>query len=610
MRAKICWPLAIGLCLLAGYAAWADEPAGKRYALLVGIADYEHPRLRAEKLRYTLNDAQEMADTLGKLGYIVVLLTDDTGKQDADRTPTKAHIDGQLHDLLRKAGARDTVLIGLAGHGLQFAGQKDAYFCPIDARPFANEIDTMVSISHVYDELDKSFASVKVLLVDACRDDPSPDRGSRGLDADNSPPPPKGVGALFSCSAGQRAYEHAQLKHGVFFYYVLEGFKGKAAHDGDVTFDNLALYVRRNVPRKVKELIPEDKPDQFPNLKADLSGEPALLARVEIAPLAPRGPAGPSPPVNPPDREQSQNANPNSDMLRAPFDADAAKAAQQRWAQKLGRQALETNSLGMKLALIPPGEFMMGSPESEIGTWNGKHPEDEKQHRVRITKPFYMAAYDVTLGNFLTFYHDSGYKTEAETDGKGGWGFDSDGHFGMKPEYTFWNWGKKQTNDHPVVNVSWNDAQEFCKWLSKKEGKTYRLPSEAEWEYACRSGTTTHYNCGDSLTKSDANIAKDGNFLQSLKDGNTTPVGSFKPNAFGLYDMHGNVLQWCQDRYDKDYYNNSPSGDPQGPDAGSPRVFRGGGWHSSAVVCRSAFRGYVEPPYRSFNVGFRVVCER
>ena len=205
----------------------------------------------------------------------------------------------------------------------------------------------------------------------------------------------------------------------------------------------------------------------------------------------------------------------------------------------------------------------MGSPETETDRGS-----DERQHQVRITQPFYLGVYDVTLGNYLAFCLASGYKTEAESDGRGGLGCDSDGKCGLqKPEYTFRHWGKKQTNDHPVVNVTWNDAVEFCKWLSKKEGKTYRLPTEAEWEYGCRAGTTTVFHYGDSLSSHEANF--NGNYPYGGPTGpnvaNTTAVGSYRPNAFGLYDMHGNAYQWCQDWYNTDYHSNSPTIDRHSP---------------------------------------------
>ena len=166
----------------------------------------------------------------------------------------------------------------------------------------------------------------------------------------------------------------------------------------------------------------------------------------------------------------------------------------------------------MELVLIPAGEFKMGSAESAEDTaafFNKTYAEDflkadffkdeHPQHRVRITKPFYLGTYHVTRGQFRQFVADAGYKTDAEKGEKpGAWGWDPDKKvFGFSEKYSWRNAGFEQTDEHPVVNVSWNDAVEFCKWLSKKESKTYRLPTEAEWEYACRAGTTTRYYSGD-----------------------------------------------------------------------------------------------------------------
>src|SRR5439155_295847 len=165
--------------------------------------------------KYSMNDVTELNDVLRVAGYKVTLLTDETGKKDKRAAPTKANIEKQLHDLAHRCQRGDTFLLAFAGHGLQFGKDKDAYFCPIDARPFETATDTLVSISKIYQELDASYAGVKIILVDACRNDPTPGRG-RGLDADSTPSPPRGVGGLLSCSAGQRAFEHDRLKHGVF----------------------------------------------------------------------------------------------------------------------------------------------------------------------------------------------------------------------------------------------------------------------------------------------------------------------------------------------------------------------------------------------------------
>jgi formylglycine-generating enzyme required for sulfatase activity len=162
--------------------------------------------------------------------------------------------------------------------------------------------------------------------------------------------------------------------------------------------------------------------------------------------------------------------------------------------------------------------------------------------------------------------------------------------------------GFEQTDEHPVVNVSWNDAKAFCDWLGGKEGKTYRLPSEAQWEYACRAGNTTRYCFGDEESGLGEYAWYDKN-----SGSRTHPVGQKRPNAFGLYDVHGNVCQWCADWYDDNYYEKSPTDDPAGPSTGTDRVYRGGSRLDDARICRSAYRGKSAPGNRSDFLGFRVL---
>jgi formylglycine-generating enzyme required for sulfatase activity len=171
-----------------------------------------------------------------------------------------------------------------------------------------------------------------------------------------------------------------------------------------------------------------------------------------------------------------------------------------------------------------------------------------------------------------------------------------------------------------VVLVSWNDAKAFCEWLSRRDRRTYRLPTEAEWEYACRARSTTRYWNGDDqegLARI-ANVA-DGTAKQKFSDWTTitardghvftAPVGSFPANPFGLHDMHGNVWEWCADWYDSEYYENSPAADPQGPGSGSSRVLRGGSWSSAPSNGRCALRSNFTPDGRYSNDGFRLVLE-
>jgi formylglycine-generating enzyme required for sulfatase activity len=259
-----------------------------------------------------------------------------------------------------------------------------------------------------------------------------------------------------------------------------------------------------------------------------------------------------------------------------------------------------TNSIGMKLALIPAGEFMMGSLDGDDQASDNEKP----QHRVRITRPFYLGTTEVTRGQFRRFVDEAGYQTSAEKDGKGGNGWNEEKKsLEQNPRYTWQNPGFEQTDEHPAVNVSWHDAVAFAAWLSRKEGQTYRLPTEAEWEYACRAGTTTRYSSGDDPK----GLAAVGN-IGGRQDGFlfTAPVGRYDPNAWGLFDMHGNVYEWCSDGYKADYYKDSPVDDPPGPFGARAPVIRGGGWPDRPRGARSAFRRRFPPEGRICNLGFRL----
>jgi formylglycine-generating enzyme required for sulfatase activity/serine/threonine protein kinase len=303
----------------------------------------------------------------------------------------------------------------------------------------------------------------------------------------------------------------------------------------------------------------------------------------------------------------------------APFDAAQAKEHQAAWAKHLGVSVETTNSIGMKLVLIPPGEFDMGSSKEEIDelTREGKAKGWESsvcdhlawegpQHRVRIRKPFYLGAHEVTVGQFRRFVEASGYRTQPETDGQGGYGWNPEsGKWERRADCTWQNPGFKQDDNHPVVVVTWNDAVAFCQWLSKQEGKVYRLPSEAEWEYTCRAGRLARF--GHSATE--AGLEDYAWFIVNSELA-THPVGQKKPNPFGLFDMQGNALECCADWFDRAYYAQSTSDDPQGPlrpQAVEMRVMRGGAWSLNHVFSGCAFRCYTYPNGAHSYFGFRVV---
>jgi formylglycine-generating enzyme len=284
------------------------------------------------------------------------------------------------------------------------------------------------------------------------------------------------------------------------------------------------------------------------------------------------------------------------------------------------RPVITANTLGMKFALVQAGEFLMGSPGTDPDAAKSEMP----QHKVRISRHYFLGVHPVTVGQFKAFVAATGYQTEAETSGQGGYRFDAGSRaIEQQPAATWKNAGFEQTDEHPVVNVSWHDAVTFCNWLGKQEKQRYRLPTEAEWEYACRAGTTTRFNTGDAAAslKGRANIAD-----QAFKDrfgadshwpsedwddgfAFTSPVGKFKPNAWGLCDMPGNVWNWCADWYGDTYYAHSAAADPQGPERGEQRVIRGGCWGRDARYARSACRITCIPVPRSCKVGFRILLE-
>ncbi len=641
----------MGLVALPAVKAQQEELPPRRFALLVGVHQYRAGQ-PLNPLPLAENDAHDLAQVLRRAGYRVTLLSQRLAQQKSDirLLPLRDNILDSLELILSAPhlNHKDTVLVALAGHGGEFRVQdadepkktkhifcflpQDADLKGLKALYDQDKLPTLAQLRDkyrllplvdLYGPLQQCRAGTRLLWVDACRNDPAVEEfrsPSRALPL--LPPPPGGLGLLMSCSQGQRAVEDRQLGHGVFFHFVIEGLKGQADlnQNGLITLSELNGFVADRVHDYVKKKY---RTQQTPEFKG-------VLRRVVLVPEVKK--------LLPP-------------VLKAPFTAQQAQEAQKRWAQRLDTPVVKTNSIGMKLVLIPPGEFQMGSTREEVdqtaknvaevvvkslrelGVLEEAAAAAEKaakdirivceselpRHRVRITRPFYLGMHEVTVGQFRKFVQETGYRTEAETDGKGGWGYNAEKNkLERSPKYTWRDPGFPQTDDHPVVNVSWNDAQAFCRWLSRKEGVTYRLPTEAQWEYACRAGTTTRWYHGDNAE----GLAQVGNVADqaltridpfifwaiSANDGFvfTAPVGQFRANAFGLYDMHGNVWEWCQDWYDAEFYSRSPLEDPVNNRTGKSRVLRGGSWLDVPWGTRSANRYRVTPVSRYLPVGFRV----
>lgn len=300
------------------------------------------------------------------------------------------------------------------------------------------------------------------------------------------------------------------------------------------------------------------------------------------------------------------------------------------------------DTLGIAFVHVPAGHFEMGSderPEALAKAYPGLEPsrftglsDEAPVHTVQISRPFEMSRTEVTVAQFRAFVERSGHVPESVADGTGGYGFNpaydpattarGDAFEGRSPVYSWRNPGFAQGDDHPVVNVTWNDAVALARWLSAQEHRTYRLPTEAEWEYACRAGRRTRYQHGDDP----AGLVGSGNTFDADAavnwprwvdravpghDGHafTAPVASFAPNDFGLFDLHGNVWEWVSDWYGEDYYAGSPPADPTGPSDGQVKVRRGGSWHTWPLYARCTFRNWNTPATRYTLVGIRLVRE-
>jgi formylglycine-generating enzyme required for sulfatase activity len=577
--------------------AVAQQP--RKFAFLVGISSY--PETQLKPLPYARADILEFRDLLLESGYevnnVVMMVDDVRALPLSDKTgrylPEHRKIRTELEILIRQLEEDDQLVIAMCGHGIQFLGDSAPYFCPLDAN--LADRSTLISMNWVYEQLQPwnettrrgCKARARLLIMDACRKDPESTL-LRDKDTVDLEPlklqlakPPEGLVALFSCEEGQSALEHDELRHGVFFYHVLEGLRGRA--DGDqnqqVTLDEMVAFCKTST---------------------------ADYAR----------------------RKLTAAQNPRQQGF---FDGT--------WILKeLKRSQTFVESLGMQFVDIPAGEFVMGSDETKEDLEQAGFviPDDvdlndeSPVHRVQLSK-FRMLTTEVTRGMFGAFVKATGYRTDAEKDGKGGWGYNPQTKFGEQDSRFSWrNTGFSQSDNHPVVNVSWNDADAFCRWVtseSEKRGEKVRcrLPTEAQWEYAARAGTRTRFATGDNpLSLRGAANVMDASFETAFpgvdyeqfqtfgfNDGAafTSVVGRYQKNAFGLYDMHGNVWEWCRDWYDSEYYKNSPATDPQGPSSGSSRVLRGGSWPDGPFLFRCALRYYYTPDYRFYNSGFRLVLE-
>jgi len=513
--------------------------AQQKYALVIGNGNY----VNTTKLNNPVNDANDMASALQGLGWSVDKLLNGTQDQ---------MVNAVMQLKRRLSASRDSYgFLFYAGHGIQSGGEN--YLIPVDANiPSENFLrNRTVSVQEMLDELNDAGNEFNVVVLDACRDNPFSWKrsGSRGLSVIGAQPADSIL--VFATAAGSTAAD-GNGRNGLFTTHLLNNLK------------QTDLEVTEVFRRTGADVAKASNNQQRPAVYNQFYGTAYLGKK----PQASAQTAQPAPTVQPAQPQQTVTTAVQTSQVTTMIPQSAAR---------------KENTIPSNMVRINGGTFTMGSPDKEPG-----HQKDEAQHQVTVSG-FYIGKYEVTHKE----YEDI---------------------MGIRNYVSF------RGDNLPVVDVTWYDAIEYCNKRSEKEGLTpayiinsdnitwnrnangYRLPTEAEWEYACRAGTTTPFSIGDKINTSQANFNSRNKGVFRRK---TTPIGSFAPNAWGLYDMHGNVEELCWDLY-ADY----PSGqqtDPTGPATGAERVKRGGCWNGYEHSIRSAYRGSFNPKTSSYDVGFRVV---
>jgi len=540
---------ALGFSALFAAAAPSAEPAsepkpeGERWALLVGINEYQ----AAGRLQFCREDAEALGKVLVERGGFnpdrVVVLAD--GEVKPEDWPTRGNIRRRIEQFSRLTEPGDTVVVFFSGHGMMADGK--GYLMAVDSdRDPANSI----SLDWVKERLAAGKAKTKLLVLDVCHAGSAKDVGGLAPSLVGI----AGLTVLASCAADEISYVEEEAKSGVFAGRLVEGLAGAADADGDkvVTLAELHAFVKRSM----KDWCLKTGKTQTPFVAPETPPPVALayaMGRPFVRPSALRVPAG----------------------FRAAEGTAAEPYTKTGWAKEIVHEAT-----GIELVFIPAGSFMMGSPTSEE-----ERDDDETQHRVTLTRPFYLGKYEVTQGEWQKV-------------------------LGANPSHF------KGSERLPVEQVTWDDCQAFC----RKAGGGLRLPTEAEWEYACRAGSATQFCFGD-----DDNGLEAYAWCSTNSGKQTHEVGGKRPNAWGLFDMHGNVLEWCADWYGE--YPTGAATDPTGAASGSSRVWklpskgnrsvawgssrvlRGGSWYDFPRWCRSGARNWYNPGrvFYYYVFGFRVV---
>ncbi|MBQ7110720.1 MAG: SUMF1/EgtB/PvdO family nonheme iron enzyme [Thermoguttaceae bacterium] len=554
------------------------EIGGVRRAVLIGVDDY----VEFSDLRFASADVELAKSRLLELGFApenIVVLSTVLGRQSAAYAPTKDNVERELQTLLENAGPDDMLFAMFTGHGFQTKnyGGYDAYvgFAPQDAKMSSQttvDFATTISLSKFFDDLDQCDAKFKWAVVDACREKIG--EGSRQL-ADASLrltplDPPAGVVVLQSCGEGEFSYECAPLGHGLFthrFFKESLSELGDANGDGVVTFLEAATRAQNRVATETSSDRARYAKTQTPYFRGDFSD--FELGRVQNLKAQPTAVASPT------------NA---TDWNEPNLPAGA------RFVKKIG-------GVEFPFRWCPPGKFKMGSPFTEDHVEEGRCEENETQHEVTLSQGFWMLETEITQKMWTIVMGKNATQDRFLKEG---------------PEEAL----------YPVLDVVYDqyngdfDALGYIAKLNNNpeimkdlKGWKFEIPTEAQWEYACRAGTETAFSWGETLNGDMANCDGTKPYGTSEKgepsDG-PRPVRSYPPNAWGIYDMHGNAGEWCRDLYRADYEKLYPVDPfvPYSPTAYSLVTVRGGSFCHAAVDCRAASRRALNPKTREYEWWF------
>jgi formylglycine-generating enzyme required for sulfatase activity len=524
-----------------GGVSMAQEGNRKFYAVVVGVSEYDSSKL--SKLEFASKDAGDLEQVLKQRGYEVRCLNTERGRRDPRSMPDKKNIEEAVEWLVARRKRNETILLALSGHGttleVQSIGKRFPFFCPSDTSlddtikvsVETGQHESMVNVNWLMERLGQSGADDKLIIMDACRD--VLQAKAKNVDS-NDIKAVAGVAVIYGCKSGQCSYEFPKEKNGYLTHWLLKAFNGGASNpDGEIDFGTLQSFLSSRMRKYSKQDIQNEQEPKF--LAGDTGG---ITLAVNVT------------------KGSDRPVSPNDSTIR-----------------RLSK--VVTNGLGMQLCLIrdSAGDFEMGSPEGEEG-----RKAAERLHPVRISRPYYMGATEVTQKQYRRVMGENPSAHKDNLDG-----------------------------DRPVEQVTYWEAARFCKKLGEMEGKRYRLPTEAEWEWACRAKSGGAYSFGNDAEQLDDYAVYDKNSAGTNGEHSPDPVGKKQPNKFGLYDMHGNVSEWVAD-WAADYPREAEV-DPRGPADGKLKVHRGGSFENPARLLRSANREAESPDKADDSIGFRVVLE-